>query len=68
MVAILVLLTIIVFVFADILVIRYKRTHSHALESASISPLASTAPIFNKKSILAPEGYYFYKGHTWAKR
>jgi len=67
MVAILVLITAAIFIIADILVVRYKRSHNSVMEGLAKSPLSSTTPVFTKKSILAPEGYYFYRGHTWAR-
>jgi glycine cleavage system H protein len=67
MVALLVLLTAALFIIGDILVVKHRKAKQVATENYSRSPLTSAAPVFTKKSILAPEGYYFYKGHTWAK-
>lgn len=44
-------------VLVDIFVIRAKR-----------AKVAYTSPsVFNKRSLIAPEGYYFSKGHVWAQ-
>jgi glycine cleavage system H lipoate-binding protein len=57
MVIILLLIAIAIMVLIDILVIRAKS-----------AKLALTSPsVFNKRSLIAPEGYYFSKGHVWAK-
>ena len=58
MVLILVLIAVTIMIMVDIFVIRARKTK-----------LAYTSPtVFNKKSLLAPEGYYFSKGHVWAKQ
>jgi glycine cleavage system H lipoate-binding protein len=67
MVAILVIFTFVILVVVDIYVVKYKRKRKTELGISEISPLTATARVFTKKSILAPEGYYFYKGHTWAR-
>jgi glycine cleavage system H lipoate-binding protein len=57
MVIILLLIAIAAMVLIDIFVIRAKR-----------AKIALTSPtVFNKRSLIAPEGYYFSKGHVWAK-
>jgi glycine cleavage system H lipoate-binding protein len=57
MVIILLLIAIIIMVLIDIFVIRAKN-----------AKLAFTSPsVFNKRSLIAPEGFYFSKGHVWAK-
>jgi glycine cleavage system H protein len=58
MVLILFLIAITTMILVDIFVIRAKKTK-----------LAYSSPsVFNKKSLIAPEGYYFSKGHVWAKQ
>ncbi len=58
MVLILVLIAVTIMIMVDIFVIRARKTK-----------LAYTSPtVFNKKSLIAPEGYYFSKGHVWAKQ
>lgn len=57
MVLILVIIAIAIMVSIDIFVIKAKK-----------EKLAYASPsVFNKKSLIAPEGYYFSKGHVWAK-
>ncbi|MCX6165472.1 MAG: hypothetical protein NTU73_11550 [Ignavibacteriae bacterium] len=57
MVLILLIIAITTMVLVDIFVIRARKVK-----------LAYTSPsVFNKRSILAPEGYYFSKGHVWAQ-
>lgn len=58
MVLILVLIAVTIMIMVDVFVIRARKTK-----------LAYTSPtVFNKKSLIAPEGYYFSKGHVWAKQ
>lgn len=58
MVLILLLIAITIMIMVDIFFIRARKTK-----------LAYTSPtVFNKKSLIAPEGYYFSKGHVWAKQ
>lgn len=58
MVLILVLIAVTIMIMVDIFVIRARKTK-----------LAYTSPtVFNKRSLIAPEGYYFSKGHVWAKQ
>ena len=59
MVVILLLIAIAVMVLVDIFVIRAK--------SAKLGGQFASPTVFNKKSIIAPEGYYFSKGHVWAQ-
>ncbi len=57
MVLILVLIAIATMILVDIYLISARR-----------EKLAYTSPsVFNKRSLIAPEGYYFSKGHIWAK-
>lgn len=57
MVLILLIIAITTMVLVDIFVIRARR-----------AKLVYTSPsVFNKKSLIAPEGYYFSKGHVWAQ-
>ena len=60
MVALLVILAITFMVAIDYFIIKKKR-------NAEVNPAFASPEIFNKNSMLAPEGYYFSKGHTWAK-
>ena len=59
MVLLLVLVAVVFMILIDILFI-HSRKRVETLSSA-------TQVVFNKKSILAPEGFYLSKGHTWAK-
>jgi len=59
MVVILLLIAIAIMVLVDIFVIRAK--------NAKLAPAISSPSVFNKKSLIAPEGFYFSKGHVWAK-
>ncbi|MFA5405679.1 MAG: hypothetical protein WC358_12170 [Ignavibacteria bacterium] len=57
MVLIFLIIAITLMILIDIFVIRARKTN-----------LAYTSPsVFNKRSLIAPEGYYFSKGHVWAK-
>jgi len=57
MVLILLLVAIAIMVLVDIFVIRAKN-----------AKLAYTSPsVFNKRTLIVPEGFYFSKGHVWAK-
>jgi len=57
MVLILVIIAIAIMITVDIFVIRARK-----------EKLAYTSPsVFNKRSLIAPEGYYFSKGHVWAQ-
>jgi glycine cleavage system H lipoate-binding protein len=60
MVVILLLIAIAVMVLVDIFVIRAR--------NAKLVNEYTSPSVFNKKSIIAPEGYYFSKGHVWAQK
>jgi glycine cleavage system H protein len=59
MVVILLLIAIAVMVLIDIFVIRAR--------SAKLAGVQTSPTVFNKKSLIAPDGFYFSKGHIWAK-
>lgn len=59
MVVILLLIAIAVMVLIDIFVIRAK--------SSKLAGIQTSPTVFNRRSIIAPEGFYFSKGHIWAK-
>jgi glycine cleavage system H lipoate-binding protein len=58
MVVILLLVAIAIMVLVDIFVIRAR--------SAKLAGVKASPSVFNRKSLIAPEGYYFSKGHVWA--
>lgn len=57
MVIILLVVAIAVMVLIDIFVIRARKT----------TVAVSSPTVFNKRSLIAPEGFYFSKGHVWAQ-
>lgn len=59
MVVILLIIAIAIMVLVDIFVVRAR--------SAKLAPAISSPSVFNRKSLIAPEGFYFSKGHVWAK-
>jgi glycine cleavage system H protein len=59
MVIILLLIAIAIMVLVDIFVIRAKST--------KLAPAISSPSVFNRKSLIAPAGFHFSKGHVWAK-
>lgn len=59
MVAILVFIAILLMITIDILIIRRKR--------AEAGDTNTSPEVFNKNSMFAPAGYFFSKGHIWAK-
>lgn len=56
MVAILVLISVTVFILVDVLIIKKREKLAYNRTSPAV---------FNRKSLSAPEGYYFSRGHTW---
>lgn len=57
MVFILVLIAIAIMILVDVFIIKARK-----------EKLAYTSPsVFNRKSLIAPAGYYFSKGHVWAQ-
>jgi glycine cleavage system H protein len=67
MVVILVLLTFVVFVVLNIIFVKNKKIADVALKTGVRNPQFTSPAVFNKKSLLHPDGYHFSKGHTWAK-
>lgn len=59
MVVILLIVSIAIMVLVDIFIIRAR--------SAKLAPSIASPSVFNRKSLLAPDGFYFSKGHVWAK-
>lgn len=59
MVIILLIVSIVIMVLIDIFIIRAK--------SAKLATAIASPSVFNRKSLLAPEGFHFSKGHVWAK-
>jgi glycine cleavage system H lipoate-binding protein len=60
MTALFVVFTFILFILADILVLRMQNKKHPAFENSPIS-------VFNKKNISFPKAIHISKGHTWAK-
>jgi len=58
MVFLLILAMLLITVAVEVILVRRKKTHQAAAEI--------TPKVFNKNSVLLPEGYSISSGHTWA--
>jgi len=59
MVAVFVVITFIVFILADIFILKAQKKKHPAFEPSS-------SPVFNKRTLVLPQGIFISPGHTWA--
>ncbi len=66
MVAILVVLTIVLFVLADLAVQRVRARRAAPAKAAAASPADLILPALQPERFAVPAGLFFHPGHTWA--